>query len=324
MNLISPCPKAGALRLHAVECPASKERPRFDCAAQGRGDGIRSFCRAEISESRNLQKERPGGEDSGVVCRRSFRKARFERREAVRVHDRRLGKGEAHSQQSTRERRSLRHARRIERRVGPSASGDPRRRGSATRHAAAEQKICALETTFGFLCDVSEARTHRFCDSPKLIRAFFEQGQSKDRLPPFSSHQAERLSITAASPTRRTSMRTTGRRLSTPRATEVVSLPREVQSRSTSNTASRICFSSAGTYVWDCALRSNFFPPRLTAAAVTLRGGLAPPLAEIAHENDIGFVLAARESQMLAVPRPVKGKHFSTTELGQLLGSTLL
>src|SRR5205085_11806805 len=104
-----------------------------------------------------------------MVCGRAVRGPRFEGRQAVCVYHRRIGKSQAHSQQSPRERRALRHARPNQRRVGSRPSGNSRRRRSATWNAVAEQKVCSLETTLGFLRHVPQTRAHRFRDSPHLI-----------------------------------------------------------------------------------------------------------------------------------------------------------
>src|SRR3989442_11768079 len=104
-----------------------------------------------------------------MVCGRTVGAPQFERRETLRVYDRRLGKIEAHSQQRAREHRAVRYARWSEGRVGRSASGDFDRCGGRARDEVAEQKVCAVEAVAGFLRQVPQARADRLRDSARVM-----------------------------------------------------------------------------------------------------------------------------------------------------------
>src|SRR5712692_8064821 len=61
---------------------------------QERRDGICGVCRTQVFEPRDLQEKWRWREDAGVVCCGSGGEARFERGEALHLHDRRLWKSE--------------------------------------------------------------------------------------------------------------------------------------------------------------------------------------------------------------------------------------
>src|SRR5438876_1805293 len=78
------------------------------CASKGyserfwrpeRCDELCGVCRAQVFESRDLQEKWPWREDPIVVCGRSRQRSGQRCGATVRVHDRRLRKGETHSEQ---------------------------------------------------------------------------------------------------------------------------------------------------------------------------------------------------------------------------------
>src|SRR2546426_10045041 len=103
-----------------------------------------------------------------MVCGGTVGAPRFERRETVRLYDRRCRKTEAHSQQRARERRAVRYAWWSEGRLGSRAGRDFDRRGGGARDEVAEQKVCAVEAVVGFLRQVPQARADRLRDSARV------------------------------------------------------------------------------------------------------------------------------------------------------------
>src|SRR5260370_4636448 len=128
---------------------------------QERCDGICGVCGAQVSEPRNLQKERRWCEDAGMVCRGSIGESRGERRKTVCVHHRRIRKSETHSQQPTRENRSVRHAWQSARRMGGSACGNRNGRRGCPRNAVGQQEVFSVETVAGIFRVLQPARTDR-------------------------------------------------------------------------------------------------------------------------------------------------------------------
>src|SRR6266566_2763399 len=138
---------------------------------QERCDGIYGICRAQVPQPRNLQEKWHGCENTGMVCRRSVVKSRFERCQAVCLHDRRFRKSETHSQQSAREGRAMRHARQSAWRVDRCARGHRNRRSGGPRNATAQQKIFPVETVAGIFRVLQPARTNRLRDSSGVNRS---------------------------------------------------------------------------------------------------------------------------------------------------------
>jgi len=95
-------------------------------------------------------------------------KSRCERRKTVCVHYRRVRKSKTHSQQPTRENRSVRHAWQSARRMGGSACGNRHGRRGCPRNAVAQQEVFSVETVAGILRVLQPARADRLRDPPSV------------------------------------------------------------------------------------------------------------------------------------------------------------